>query len=183
MKRCNPNKKYPQVHKTAFIDSTAVIIGDVKIGKNVFVAPGAVIRADEPKSLIIIGDNCNIQDRVVIHAFSRSRVVIGKNTSLSHGCIVHGPSKIGRNCFIGFSSVVFNAEIKDSVCVKHLTVVEGVRINSGRVIESCSLVNCEKHTKDLRACGGKEKDFMEKVVKANLCLRKGYKNEQGSILR
>ncbi len=47
MIRCNPNGDYPKIDKTTYIDPTATIIGKVKIGKNVFVAPGAVIRADD----------------------------------------------------------------------------------------------------------------------------------------
>lgn len=104
MIRKNPDGKFPSINKTAYIDSTAVIIGDVKIGKNVFVGPGAVIRADEPNSSITVKDNCNIQDRVIIHALENSSVSIDKSTSLAHGCIIHGPCKIGKNCFIGSGS-------------------------------------------------------------------------------
>jgi carbonic anhydrase/acetyltransferase-like protein (isoleucine patch superfamily) len=68
MTKKNSNSDFPEIDNTAYIDSPAVIVGKVKIGKNVFVAPGAVIRGDEPKSSIIIHDNCNVQDRVVIHA-------------------------------------------------------------------------------------------------------------------
>lgn len=96
MIRCNSNSDYPKIDKTAYINPTAMIIGKVSIGKNVFVAPGEVIRADEPGSSVSIGDNSNIQDRVIIHALGNSSVIIGKNTSLSHGCIVHGPCKIGK---------------------------------------------------------------------------------------
>ncbi|MDP2830648.1 MAG: carbonate dehydratase, partial [Candidatus Omnitrophota bacterium] len=62
MIRRNPQGDYPKIDKTSYIDPTAVIIGKVKIGKNVFIAPGAVIRADEAKSSVIIGDSSNIQD-------------------------------------------------------------------------------------------------------------------------
>ena len=44
----NPNGDYPKVDTTSYIHPTAVVIGKVRIGKNVFVGPGAVIRADEP---------------------------------------------------------------------------------------------------------------------------------------
>jgi len=175
MKRKNPQGDLPRVHKTAFIDSTAVIIGKLIVGKNAFIGPGAVIRADEPDSSIIIGDNCNIQDRVIIHSLSGCEVVIGKNSSLAHGCIVHGPCKIGKNCFIGFGSVVFKSELADYVFVKHLAVVEGVSISSEKVVASKQLVNCADDVKKLTSVGKKDKSFMEKVVKVNLCLGKEYK--------
>ena len=110
--RPNPQGDYPKIDKTAYIDPSAVIIGKVTIGRNVFVAPGAVIRADEPESFIRIGDNCNIQDRVVAHALANTSVIIGRNTSLSHGCIVHGPCVIGKGCFIGFGSVILKPSWK-----------------------------------------------------------------------
>ena len=55
-------------------------------------------------------------------------VLIEENTSLTHGCIIHGPCKISRNCFIGFSSIVFNAEVGKGVIITHLVVIEGVNI-------------------------------------------------------
>ncbi|MBU4311250.1 MAG: carbonate dehydratase [Candidatus Omnitrophica bacterium] len=171
----NSGGDYPQIDNTAYIHSTAVIIGKVNIGRNVFVGPTAVIRADEPGSSIIVKDNCNVQDRVIIHALEDSSVLIEENTSLAHGCIVHGPCKVGKNCFIGFGSVVFKAEIGDGVCIKHLVIVEGVDIISERIIESHRLVNCEEDARDLGYADKKTKDFMEKVIKVNLNLIKGYK--------
>jgi carbonic anhydrase/acetyltransferase-like protein (isoleucine patch superfamily) len=177
MIRANPQGDCPNIHKTAYIDSSAVVIGKVTIGRNVFVAPCVVIRADEPESSISINDNCNIQDRVIIHALANTTVQIKENTSLAHGCIVHGPCKIGRNCFVGFGSVVFRAEVGDGVCIKHLAVVDGVTVMPGRVIESSCFISCEGDARELGYADKKYKEFMEKVIKANLDLAKGYKSE------
>lgn len=170
----NPGGDCPQIDNTAYIHPTAVIIGKVSIGRNVFVGPAAVIRADEPGSLIIIKDNCNVQDRVIVHALEDSAVSIGENTSLAHGCIIHGPCKIGKNCFIGFGSVVFKSEIGEESLIKHLAVVENVNVPPDRVIESCQSLNREDDAKDLRYTDEKEKKFTEKVIKVNLNLVKGY---------
>lgn len=181
MLRWNPNGAYPQIHGSAYVDPTAVIIGTVSIGKHVFIGPGAVIRADELGSSIVIKNNCNIQDRVIIHALENTSVVIEENTSLAHGAIVHGPCKIGKNCFVGFGSVVFKAEVGDGVCIKHLAVVEEVTVIPERIIESHSLINCEEDVRDLRYADKKYKEFMEKVIKVNLNLVKGYKTEESDI--
>ena len=173
MIRRNPNGNYPKIDKTTYIDPSAVIIGKVNIGKNVFVAPGAVIRADEQESFIVIGDNCNIQDRVIIHALGNSSVIIGKNTSLSHGCIVHGPCKIGKGCFIGFGSVVFKSELADYVFVKHLAVVEGVNIPCKKVVSSGEVID-SNNLNILKPVSKKTRDFSTQVIKTNLNLRKGY---------
>lgn len=174
MIRRSPQGNYPQIDKTVYIDPAAVIIGKVKIGKNVFVASGAVIRADEPKSLIIIGDNCNIQDKVVIHALSGSKVIIGKNSSLAHGCIVHGPAKIGKNCFIGFGSVVFKAEIDSDVVVKHSAVIEKVSILKHKLISNGEIIDRQDKVKNLRCTSKEERQFCQQVVKTNLELNQGY---------
>lgn len=179
MIKSNPSGDYPQIHKDAFIDESAVIVGKVSIGKNVFIAPGAVIRADEPGSSIIIKADCNVQDRVVIHALSKSRVIINKETSLSHGCIVHGLSEIGKKCFIGFGSVVFRARLGNGVVVKHLAVVEGIEIPQNRSVESHKTITNQEDLKDLGFVNKEMKAFTRRVVKANLKLVRGYKHLNG----
>lgn len=175
MFRWNPQGDYPEIDESAYIDKTAVIVGRVKIGKNVFIGPGAVIRADEPKSTIVIRDNCNIQDRVIIHALENSSVDIGENTSLAHGCIVHGPCKIGRNCFVGFSSVIFNAELEDMVFVKLLAVITEVKIPIQRIIPNGAVIDTKEKIKTLKIKSKELDEFAQRVVKANLDLVTGYK--------
>ncbi|MFH1258897.1 MAG: DapH/DapD/GlmU-related protein [Elusimicrobiota bacterium] len=170
----NPQGDYPQIDNSAFIHPTAVIIGKVKIGKKVFVGPGAVIRADEPKSSIFIGDNCNVQDRVVVHALQNSSVYVDDNTSLSHSCIVHGPCKIAKNCFIGFGSVIFNAELGQGVVIKHLAVVEKVVLLPGKAVEPLQLINNETKAKKLKKTDKITEDFVNKVLAVNKKLLQGY---------
>ena len=81
MFRCNPQGDYPQIDESVYIDPMAVLIGKVRIGRNVFIGPTTVIRADEPGSSINIEDNCNVQDRVIIHALENTSVLIEENTS------------------------------------------------------------------------------------------------------
>ncbi len=173
----NPQRDLPKVDESAYIHDTAVIIGKVEIGKNVFIGPGAVIRTDEPNSFIYIGDNTNVQDQAIIHVLGDSSVIIGENTSLAHGSIIHGPSKIGKNCFIGFASVIFRAEIGDNVYIGHKAIVEGVGVLSERVVESGQIVCCEDDVKGLKPLDRKRQDFMERVIRVNLDLVRRYKIE------
>jgi carbonic anhydrase/acetyltransferase-like protein (isoleucine patch superfamily) len=177
MIRHNPQSDFPKVDRTAYVDPSAVIIGKVRIGRNVFVAPGAVIRADEQGSFVIIGDGCNIQDRVVVHALGKSSVNIGKNTSLSHGSIVHGPCKIGKSCFVGFGSVIFKAIIKDNVFIKMLAVIEGVDIPGKKCIPNGAIICSPKAVDLLRTISSEEASFAQRVIKTNLRLVKNYKQE------
>ena len=175
MIRKNPNGDYPDIDKTSYIDPSAVIIGKVDIGRNVFVGPGAVIRADEEKSAISIGDNCNVQDRVIIHALDNSKVVIGENTSLSHGCIIHGPCKIGKGCFVGFASVVFRSELKDRVFVKFMAGVLDVHIPAGRMVPNGVMVDTKRKARGLKSVSKEWMKFRRCVLKANLDLLQEYK--------
>ena len=111
----------PNIHQSSFIAASAVIIGDVTIGKNCGVFPNAVIRADQ--NSIDIGDGSNIQDCCVIHTDAEHQVQIGKNVTIGHAAMIHGAT-ISDNCLIGI----------------HATVLNGAKINSGSIVGACALV-------------------------------------------
>jgi len=124
---------------------SATIVGKVEIGAKVFVGPNAVIRADEPGpdgvvESILVRERANIQDGVIIHALGGSRVVIGRGSSLAHGAVVHGPCRVGDDCFIGFNSVVFKASLGEGVIVMHQCLVEGVNVPAGMCVPSMTAV-------------------------------------------
>lgn len=171
----NPKGQFPKISSKAWIFDTAMIIGNVTIEENVFVGPNAVIRADEPDSSIIIQSNCNVQDNVVIHSLSNSEVRISNNTSLAHGCIVHGPCKIGKNCFVGFGALVFDCNIGEDVLVLHRAVVRGVEIPPHKVVPDGAVITDQKNTSVLGNITTDLEEFKESVVRENLELVKGYK--------
>ena len=67
----NSTEIMPQIHSSSYVDESATIIGDVRVGKDVYIAPSVSLRADEA-SPIIIGDECNIQDCAVFHRVPES---------------------------------------------------------------------------------------------------------------
>ncbi len=170
-------KNSPCIHGTAYIHPTSVVLGKVRVGRNVFVGPCAVIRADEPGSSIVIKNNVNIQDRVVIHALAKSSVRVEEGASLSHACIVHGPCKIGKNCFVGFGAVVFQAALGRGVFIRSLATVEGVKVSSDRLVPNNSAITTQVASGLLRPTGKEHKSFARKVVKMNRMLVKKYKKE------
>ena len=178
MIKANPAGCSPDIDPSSHIDETAVIIGSVTIGRNVFVGPGAVIRADETGSKIIINDNCNIQDRVIIHGLEHSVVAVDAHTSLAHGSIIHGPCSIGANCFIGFGSVVFKAEISNGVVIKHNCCIENVPIPPDSLIASGSIITAEEDTANVKKTSAADRTFAQKVVDVNRGLVKGYRGTQ-----
>ncbi|MHC4294649.1 MAG: LbetaH domain-containing protein [Planctomycetota bacterium] len=174
----NPNGDLPEVHPTAYIDPAARLIGRVLIGPRVFVAPNAVIRADEPGGdgsvePIVIEAECNIQDGVIIHALSGTRVSIGKRISVAHGAILHGPCTIGEGCFIGFGATVFKGQLGSGVFVSARAVVQETQLPDDTFIPPLRAV-CSPTGEQLRTTTADERSFMEEIVNMNLQLLDGY---------
>jgi len=113
-----------KIHSSTFVAPTAVVIGNVTIGKNCGVFPNAVIRGDE--NSIVIGDGSNVQDCCVIHTDAEHQVRIGKNVSIGHAAVIHGAT-ISDDCLVGI----------------HATVLNGAQIGSGSIIGAGALVTEE----------------------------------------
>lgn len=95
----------PVIKESAFIHQTATIIGNVHIGENVYVGPGAAIRGDWGE--IVIEDGCNVQENCVIHMFPGVSIRLEEGAHIGHGAIVHG-ADIGRNCLVGMNAVIMD---------------------------------------------------------------------------
>ncbi len=115
------NGKTPKIAKSAFISEQAYIIGDVDIGEECGVWPGAVIRADFAS--IKIGYNTDIEDNTVLHV--KEPMEIGENVVIGHNVVVHC-RKIGNNTFIGNNATVLDeAEIGNNCVIAAGAVVTG----------------------------------------------------------
>ena len=95
----------PVIKASCFIHPQANVTGNVIIGEDVYIAPGAVIRGDWGQ--IIIEDGCNVQENCVIHMFPGTTVHLKRGAHIGHGAIIHG-GIIGENCLIGMNSVVMD---------------------------------------------------------------------------
>ena len=111
----------PVVHESSFIHPNATVTGDVVIGRDVYVGPGAAIRGDWGR--VVIEDGCNVQENCVIHMFPGTTVVLEAGAHVGHGAVVHG-ARIGRNSLIGISAVIMdNASVGPECIVGALTFV------------------------------------------------------------
>lgn len=104
----------PVIDPTAFIHPLSAVTGNVEIGKQVYIGPGAAIRGDFGK--IVIEDGCNVQENCVLHTFPGASVILHENAHIGHGAIVHG-STIGRNCLIGMNAVIMDDAILEDECI------------------------------------------------------------------
>ena len=113
------NGKSPKIAPSAFVSKAAYVIGDVEIGENSNVWPGAVIRGDVAK--IKIGHSTSVEDNCVVHG--GTDVIIGDEVIIGHGAVIHC-RKIGNNVLIGNNAVILdNAEVGDFCIVGAGSVV------------------------------------------------------------
>ena len=153
--------KSPRIADSAFVSEAAYVIGDVELGPQSSVWPGAVIRADSGK--IVIGARSNVQDNTVIHADDDAS--IGNDVTIGHGVVCHA-GFIGDGALIGNGAVLNDGvEVGEgslvaagSVLPERMVVPPGslVRGTPGRVLGPVR----ERHRELMR---GAAKSYVERV--------------------
>ncbi len=177
---------HPQVHPTALIDPSAQIIGNVIIEKNVFIAPLAVIRADErgpdgSVAPITIGEEVNIQDGVIIHSHGGETVTIGSRTSVAHGVAIHGPCTVGEDCFLAMRCVLYSTILADAVWVGMNAMVMRATLDHFTYVPAGSVIRSRPDTRELRLVSAKEKQYMKEVLEATNRLRDDYMKARAAM--
>jgi len=135
----------PVVDPSAFIHPNATVTGNVIIGKDVYIGPGAAIRGDWGR--IEIGDGCNIQENCTLHMFPGKSVILHPSAHVGHVAIIHGAT-LEENCLIGMNSVIMDDVVigKESIVGALAFVAANVKIpprslvvgNPGKVIKTVS---------------------------------------------
>ncbi|HEU4607725.1 MAG TPA: transferase hexapeptide repeat family protein [Chitinophagaceae bacterium] len=135
----------PVIHESSFVHPQACITGNVIIGRDCYIGPGAALRGDWGG--IVLEDGCNVQENACIHMFPGLLVRLKESAHIGHGAIIHGAS-IGRNCLVGMNSVIMDhAELGDECIVGALSLLrEGEKFparslivgNPGRVVKQVS---------------------------------------------
>lgn len=112
----------PVVHPSSFIHPLAAVTGNVIIGKNCYIGPGAAIRGDWGE--IILEDGVNVQENCTVHMFPGKSIVLKEGAHVGHGAVIHG-ANLGKNCLIGMNSVIMDdAEIGDESIVGAMSFVK-----------------------------------------------------------
>ncbi len=153
----NADVNAPVLNPESFVDPMASVLGDVILGRHIYVAPFASIRGDEGQP-ISLGDESNVQDGVVIHALETTdhgtpvpnrtylvngkeyAVYIGQRVSLAHQSQVHGPARIDDGVFIGMQALVFKSWIGGGTVVEPGAKIVGVTIGPGRYVPTGAVV-------------------------------------------
>jgi len=112
----------PVVHESSFVHPLAAVTGNVIIGKNCYIGPGAAIRGDWVQ--IIVEDGVNVQENCTVHMFPGKSITLKESAHVGHGAIIHG-ANLGRNCLIGMNAVIMDdAEIGDECIVGAMSFVK-----------------------------------------------------------
>ena len=153
--------KKPQVSFDAWVHSSASVIGDVKLGAEVSVWPGAVIRGDVDR--IEVGRGTNVQDLACLHPNGGKPVIVGEGVTIGHSAIVHG-SVVGAHCLVGMGAIIMESEVGEYCLIAAGAVVTpGSRIPPRSMVmgapgkvkrqltdeECAAMVRSEKHYREL----------------------------------
>ena len=122
----------PVVPEESFVHPTAVLIGDVILGKGVYVGPNASLRGDFGR--IVVKDGANIQDNCVMHGFPEQDTVVEEDGHIGHSAILHG-CIIRRNALVGMNAVVMDGAV---IGENSIVGVWRIRICGGESQSKCS---------------------------------------------
>jgi len=120
------NNYIPVIHESSFVHPLAAVTGNVIIGKNCYIGPGAAIRGDWGQ--IILEDGVNVQENCTIHMFPGKSITLKESAHIGHGAIIHG-ANIGKNVLVGMNTVIMDdAEIGDESIVGAMAFVKAKTI-------------------------------------------------------
>ena len=135
----------PIIHPSSFIHPLAAVTGNVIIGMNCYIGPGAAIRGDWGE--IILEDGVNVQENCTVHMFPGKSIRLRESAHVGHGAIIHG-ANLGKNCMIGMNAVIMDdAEIGEESIVGAMAFIKAETIippkslvvgNPGKIIKKVS---------------------------------------------
>ena len=183
----------PQLDSTSFVHPMGAVIGNVIIGKRVFVAPFASVRGDEGQPLFV-GDDSNVQDGVVIHALETEQhgkiveanlvdadgkkfaVYVGQRVSLAHQVQIHGPAYVGNDTFVGMKVLVFKSRVGDNCVIEPGCILMGVSVADGKYVPAGTTLNKQSDADKLSDITADYplKDLNKGVVHVNTSLAVEY---------
>lgn len=123
----------PRISPSAYVDPSAVIIGNVYIGDNCYVGPGAVMRGDWGE--VIMEEGSNLQDNAVIHARPTDTTYLGPDSHVGHGAILHG-CRLEGHVLVGMGAVVNDGAVLEEGCIvaSGAVVPPGMRVKARKLV-------------------------------------------------
>ena len=167
----------PTIGENCFIDPQAAVIGDVTLGNDSSIWPGAVLRGDVNK--ITVGARSNIQDNSVCHVEHKSKnnpagysLTIGDDVTVGHNVILHGCT-IADRCLIGMGSIVLDGVVIEP----DVLLGAGSLVAQGKTLESGYLY-LGSPAKKVRELTPAEKEHFVYSAKHYVKLKEQYLNDE-----
>ena len=123
----------PEIGDNTFLAETAVVIGDVVIGKDCSIWYGTVLRGDV--NSIRLGNRVNVQDGAVIHTlYEKSVSILGDDVSVGHNAVIHG-AKIENGALIGMGAIVLDHAVlgEGAIIAAGALVLSGTQVEPGSI--------------------------------------------------
>ena len=165
----------PALAAGAWVHPRATVIGEVSLGRDASVWPGAVIRGDV--NSIAIGEASNIQDSSVLHVSHKTPaspaggpLVVGARVTVGHTVILHACT-IEDECLIGMGSIILDR----AVIRKHVLLGAGSLVPEGKILESGHLY-LGRPAKLVRALTDEEIAYFSYSAQHYVALARSYQN-------
>lgn len=165
----------PTIHDSAYIDSTALVIGQVSVGADSSIWPMTVVRGDI--NTISIGERTNIQDGSILHVshdgeFSPggAKMVIGNDVTVGHSVVLHACT-LKDCCLIGIGSVILD----NAVVHKHAMVGAGSLVTNGKELEGGYLW-MGRPAKKVRELSAREIEYLSYSAKHYVKVKQMHEN-------
>lgn len=168
----------PRVHPSADVHEFSYVEGDVQLGAGSMVAPGTAIAA-ESGATIVVGECCGLLPGVLVEGLASAQVVsgaassgascsvwLGDRTIVAHKSIIHSPAFIGKDCFIGFRSTIFNARLGEGCVVMMHALVQDVEVPPGKCVPSGSVITSQHQADQLPNVRPEDLEFAKEVTGA-----------------
>ncbi|MEL7143810.1 MAG: ribulose bisphosphate carboxylase small subunit [Cyanobacteria bacterium J06573_11] len=169
----------PSVDSSADVHEFSLVEGDVSIGAGSRVSPGTAVTAEQGAS-VKVGVHCQLLPGVTVEGTAGSQVIntasagsetasvcVGDRTIVAHKSLIHSPAFIGKDCFIGFRSTVFNARLGDGCIVLMHALVQDVEIPPGRCVPSGSVITSQHQANQLPTVRPEDLEFAKEVTGAS----------------
>ena len=164
----------PVVHESSFVHPLAAVTGNVIIGKDCYIGPGAAIRGDWGQ--IILEDGVNVQENCTIHMFPGKSITLKESAHIGHGAIIHGAS-IGKNVLVGMNTVIMDAaDIGDESIIGAMSFVKAETIipkrslvvgNPAKIVKEVSDEMIDWKTKGTKLYQQLPKECHESLLEVN----------------
>ncbi len=163
----------PQVHPAAAVHEFSFLEGDVRLDAGVMIAPGTAVTAESGAS-VVVSEGCSLLPGVLVegragaqvvnHARESSSVWLGDRTVIAHKSIIHSPAFVGKDCFVGFRSTIFNARLGDGCVVMMHALVQDVEVPPGKCVPSGSVITSQHQADQLPSVRPEDREFAKEIA-------------------